>query len=231
MKKHSFFIATLLLFIVVFTGCQQDSVDNYPKSNLRSIVSFIIQPALNPENVWNEYTGIIDQDQKLIKLTIHNGVDLTKIRPEIILAPWATSFPGNLAPVDLTPDTVLYKVVAQSGKTATYSIVKTIIQYGGASILSVYFPSIPDSLGGATRQAFTTATITPPSNIPALKVKVPEGTDITNVVPYFELAGDSHNCIFDKPINVAYDLTNPETFKITSEDGKKTSTFSVQLIY
>ena len=91
MKKLSYFsVGTILLFLVVLASCQQDSVENYPKSNLRSLVSFIIQPALNPENVWNTYTGIIDQDQKLIKLTIHNGVDLTKIRPYIIVAPWAT---------------------------------------------------------------------------------------------------------------------------------------------
>ena len=132
--------------------------------------------------------------------------------------------------MDLTPDTVLYKVVAQSGKTATYSIVKTIIKYTGANILSVYFPTILDATGSATRQAYSTATTTPP-NPPVLKVKVPVGTDITNVVPYFELAGDSHNCTFDKPTNVAYDLANPVTFTVTSEDGKRTTTFSVQLIY
>lgn len=221
MKKCSYLTGILLLLLVVFAGCQEESIDNYPKSNLRGLVSFIIQPALNPGNVWNTYTGVIDQDQKLIKLIIHNGVDLTKIRPEIIVAPMAKSFPGNLEPVDLTPDTVLYKVVAQSGKTATYSIVKTIIKYTGANILSVYFPSIPDELGSATRMAF--------SNV--MKVKVPEGTDITNVVPYFELAGDSHNCTFDKPINVGYDFTNPVSFKITSEDGRRTTTFSVQLIF
>lgn len=234
MKKQSYFIGTILLFIVFFSGCQQDSIANYPKSNLRSLVSFIIQPALNSGNVWNTYIGDIDQDQKLIKLTIHNGVDLTKIRPEIIVAPWATSMPGNLEPIDLTPDTVLYKVVAQSGKTATYSIVKKIIPYTGANIFSVYFPSILDATGSEIRQANTAIGTAITSPLPAptvLTVKVPAGTDITNVVPFFELAPNSHNCTFDKPINIAYDFTNPVSFTVLSEDGKTAFSFTVQLIY
>ena len=52
MKKHVFHLS-ILLFVttLVFSGCGENSMDDEPKSNIRSIVSFIIKPAPNAGNV------------------------------------------------------------------------------------------------------------------------------------------------------------------------------------
>lgn len=226
MKKQVFHSGILLIMMALaFYACGSDSVDDEPKSNIRSIVSFIIKPAPNAGNVQIQHQGIIDEADKTITIKLPQHLDLTAIRPSIITGPWSTVYPGNLSAVDFTADVIEYTVTAQSGKQAVYTIVKDMtFRYSKAQIYALSFPSVIDPKTGEPVRALAV------ESAKTIRVEVPQGTDVTYLTPLLELSPDSYNAVFAQPWDVPQDFTNPVSFTLTSEDGSKTVTYTVTVV-
>jgi len=129
MRKSKFYFSILLCFTLLL-GCKSENdINVLPPSNLRSINSFNLYLFNNPLKLFSSVYGTIDETNKIITLKFTPGSypnldSLRSIKPQIYVAPWATSSPNNLEYVDLRPDTVEYTVTAQSGKKAVYAVVK-----------------------------------------------------------------------------------------------------------
>lgn len=226
MKKHVFHLS-ILLFVttLVFSGCGENSMDDEPKSNIRSIVSFIIKPAPNAGNVQIQHQGIIDEANKTVTIKLPQHLDLTAIRPSIIAGPWATVYPQNLEAVDLTADGFEYTVTAQSGKQAVYRVIKDMSYlYSKAQIYALSFPEIIDPETGEPVRALAV------ESAKTIRVEVPKGTDITHLTPVLELSPDSYNAVFTQPWDIPQDFTSPVSYTLTSEDKSKTVTYTVTVV-
>lgn len=226
MKKHVFHSGILLIMMALaFSACGSNSVDDEPKSNIRSIVSFIVKPAPNAGNVQIQHQGVIDEANKTITIKLPQHLDLTAIRPSIITGPWSTVYPGNLSAVDFTADVIEYTVTAQSGKQAVYTIVKDMtFRYSKAQIYALSFPSVIDPITGEPVRALAV------ESAKTIRVEVPQGTDVTHLTPLLELSPDSYNATFAQPWDVPQDFTDAVSFTLTSEDGSKTVTYTVTVV-
>lgn len=216
----------LLIFLcLLWVGfsCQDENIGDYPPANMRSIVRFALNPAQNGGNVRVQHVATIDQSQKVIRIELPADIDLTTIKPEITISPWATVSPQNLEEVNLSGN-MEYTVVAESGKTAVYSVEKVFTyKYAGALIYAVIFPGITDpDTGEPFRGTF-------PGNTRTITMKLPQGTDLTQLIPEFETSPDSHNATFDNLPGKPYDFTEPVAFTITSENGANSVTYSVSV--
>lgn len=223
MKKHVFHPLILLsMMTLVFFGCGESSMDDEPKSNIRSIMSFIIKPAPNAGNVQTQHQGVIDETNKTITIKLPQHLDLTAVRPSIIAGPWATVYPQNLEAVDFTADIIEYTVTAQSGKQAVYTVIKDMsYRYSQAQIYALSFPAIIDPETGEPVRALAV------ESDKTIRVEVPEGTDVTHLTPLLELSPDSYNAVFTQSWNTPQDFTNPVSYTLTSEDGSKTVKYIV----
>jgi len=232
MKKSTNYLS-IVLCIVLLWGCQRESdINQIPPSNLRSIVSFALNPYHNPGNVTLKFSGVINESTKIITIKLPSNTRLDSIRPEIIFSPWAAVSPNSLDYVDLRPDTVEFTVTAQSGKKAVYALVKDLTyKFSKSQLFALNFTDIinpttssPYRLVFALSQTSQTLTTT-----------LPPGTDKTKLNVNFEIAPDSYNSTitvndsgttersFTNPVN----FTNPVTFKVISEDGKSTSSYKI----
>lgn len=168
----------LAAVVLLITGCSED-INDYPKSNLRAISAFSFEPYYNSSNnIFVPHAGIIDEANKLIKVKLPYDVILTDLRPSIKLSPWTISSPSNMEVVDFTKDTVDITVTAQSGKTAVYSVVRTLdYLYNKAEVYSVSFPDyIWISTGNLIKAVFPNF-----NNNSTVTVNLPSATDLSNI--------------------------------------------------
>lgn len=225
MKRLSIYLSALLCLIGMGFGCDNSQdISDYPPSNMRSIVRFTLNPAQNGGNVRVQHIATIDPSKKTITLKLPAHLDLKSIRPEITAAPWTTVSPQSLEAVDFTAGTIEYTVTAESGKKAVYEIIKDMTyKYPACQIYSVTLPAVKDPVSGEPVKAVCN------ENSKTASLTVPAGTDLTKLVPKFELSPDSYNARLDKPDGVAYNFTEPVRFTLQSEDGKKTATYTVSV--
>lgn len=222
MKKLSIYFSAFLCLVCICFGCGSEDVSDYPPSNMRSIVRFTLNPAQNGGNVYVQHIATIDQSKKTITLKLPPHLDLKNIRPEIVAAPWSDVTPKSLEAIDFSADLIEYTVVAESGKKAVYEVIKDMTyQYAACQLYAVTFPEVADPETGEPIRVICN------ENNKTATLKVPANTDITKLVPKFELSPESFNASFDKPDGKAYDFTDPVKFTVTSEDGKKTATYTI----
>ncbi len=225
MKKLSIYLSMFLCFILISFGCGSEDLSDYPPSNMRSIVRFTLNPAQNGGNVFVQHIATIDQSKKIITLKLPSHLNLKSIRPEIVAAPWTTVTPQNLEAVDFTVNPIEYTVTAESGKKAVYEVVLDMTyKYTACQLYSVSIPAVTDPDTGEPVKAVCN------ENNKTATLMVPANTDLTKIIPKFELSPESFNASFDKPDGKAYDFTQPVQFTVTSEDGKKTATYTISVI-
>jgi len=226
MKKPRIYLSTLLCLSLLLPGCgRENDINQLPPANLRSIISFVLNPYSNAGNVPIKFTATINESTKIITLKLPKNLRLDSIRPEVRLSPYTTVSPINLEPIDLTKDTVEYTVTAESGKKAVYSVVKDMTYlYTNNVIYAVSLANVIDPVTNSpVRSTFWSSSVA---------MKVPVGTDKKNINVTLEMAGDSYNATimvsedgagttfrsFSNPI----DFSHKVVFKSQSEDGKKT---------
>ncbi len=164
--KKLFLFFTLSLFLV---GCSK-SMDDYPLSNLRAMVDFSVKFYHNSDNnIFIEHTGTIDETNHIVTLSLPTDADVSKLKPTVLVAPWAKVSPASLEVVDFSKNPVAkfgmpsedgksvdsipgysmeYTVTAQSGKETVYTIyIATNYIYDGADIWKFYLTDIIDSYG------------------------------------------------------------------------------------
>lgn len=194
MKKIIHKILFGLVWLLLVAGCTEDLSDQ-PKSNLRVLKGFSFEAFYNTQNnIVIQHIATIDGLNKIIKIKLPPDVVLTGLRPSISLSPWTTSSPGNLEIIDLTKDTVDITVTAQSGKTAIYSLVRTLdYLYIKAEVYSVSFPNIiSEATGAPVKQEFSTFT-----NNSAVTVNLPSGTDLSSIQLLLDLSPASRNATLE----------------------------------
>ena len=234
MKKITNYLI-IVFCIALLWGCQRENdITQIAPSNLRSIVKFTLNPYQNVGNVTVPFSGVINESTKIITIKLPSGIKLDSIRPEIIFSPWASVSPNSLDYVDLRPDTVEFTVTAQSGKKAVYALVKDLTyKFSNGTLYALNFTNM---INPATGSAFRVSFATTPLN---KTITLPVGTDKTNLNVDFELSPDSYNAsitindvdastfrAFSNPVN----FTNPVIFKVKSEDGKKTTDYTVTVL-
>ena len=230
MKKTKIYLNVLFCVTLLLCGCNsQNDINVMPKSNIRSIVSFVLNPTQNYGNVLITHTATIDQSAKIITLKLPKDLRLDSVRPQLIISPWASVSPNNLDYVDLRPDTVEYTVTAESGMKTVYAVVKSLTYlYTNTNILAVSFNDVIDTNTGL-----------PTRMLWASQFSLPSGTNKAALNINLEFSPDSHNAVvlisenrspnfrpFSNPVN----FNAPVTFKVTSEDGKKTQTYSANVV-
>lgn len=236
MKKTGIYLFVLMCFFL-FNSCdRENSMDGLPSSNLRSIVRLVINPYQNVGNVTMKFTATIDESSKIITLKLPKNLRLDSIRPEIVFSPWATLSPMNLEPIDLTKDTVEYTVTAESGKKTVYAVVKDLTyQFANNAIYSISFPEVFDAItGNPVRSTFWSAPF-------SLGMKVPLGTNKTGINTNLEMSGDSYNAVITvsedgngdtfRPFSNPVNYSKKVVFRSVSEDGKKTTDFTITSLY
>ena len=232
MKKTRIYFSTLLCLSFLLLGCDRENdINRLPPANLRNIESFVLNPYSNPGNVTMKFTATIDESSRTIRLKLPKDLRLDSIRPAILVSPWASVSPMNLELVDLTKDTVEYTVTAESGKKAIYSLVKDMTYlYANNAIYSI-------------------SVLDPVTNNPVLSIfwststalKVPVGTDKKSVNVNLVMAGDSNNSTISvsedgaglvfRPFSNPINFSKKVIFKSISEDGKKTTLYTITGIY
>jgi hypothetical protein len=230
MKKTKIYLSVLFCVTLLLWGCDpQNDMNVMPKTNMRSIVSFVLNPAQNYGNVLVTHTATINQSTKIITLKLPKDLRLDSIRPQLISSPWSSVFPNNLDYVDLRPDTVEYTVTAESGMKTVYAVVKDLTYlYTNTNIMAVSFLGLIDANTGLPTRMLWASTFT-----------LPSGTNVSAININLELSPDSHNAVvtvsenrspnfrpFSNPIN----FTTPVSFKVISEDGKKTQTYTASVV-
>lgn len=223
MKKVFILLSCLLL---LFEGCSKD-IDDFPKSNLRAISKFTIQPYLNGANhIFVEHQGKIDEVNKEIQVSLPAEADLKGLRPNIELSPWTTVSPGNLTPIDFDRPVEL-TVTAESGKTAVYTVkVTQDYLYTYAELYSVTLPDLKDSKGIPLYGTFANYN----DNVET-KINVPEGTDLTQLKLQIDPTAGTRHATYEvsedegrsyQPFSGTGIVNCSQTviFKITSQSGK-----------
>jgi len=236
MKKTGIYLFVLMCFFL-FNSCERDnSLTDLKPSNLGSIVSFVLNPYQNTGNVTMKFTATIDESLKIITLKLPKNLRLDSIRPEIIYSPWATLSPMSLVPIDLTKDTTEYTVTSESGKKTVYAVVKDMTyQFANNAIYSISFPEVLDATtGNPVRSTFWS---TPYS----LGLKVPVGTNKTGINTNLEMSGDSYNAVISvsedgsgtsfRPFSNPVNYSKKVIFRSVSEDGKKTTDYTITSLY
>ena len=199
-------LCALLLTLGGIVSCDKQDINDAPKSNMRSIIGFTVKPGYNSGNIFVNHQGVIDQSNKTITIELPDNIDMTKIRPEIVLSPSTTVTPGNIEAVDFSTPNLEYTAIAQSGKIAVYTlIVKTTYRYKGNTLYAVSFPGIHFADGTIPRAVFANNNAT---------VTVPAGTDISKLRPAFELAVDSKNATYSKALDADWDFATPADHKV-----------------
>jgi hypothetical protein len=101
----------LIISCFVFVSCKKDEA---PRSNAKSIVKFSV----------DTISGTIDENAHTVKLVLPYALDLTAVRPKIVISPGATIWPTSAATVDLSSP-FTYKVTAADGSEQVYTVMAT----------------------------------------------------------------------------------------------------------
>lgn len=217
----------LTIFIITFYSCEQNA-EYKPNYGMRTITNFQVLPENNPRNIFIGHMGIIDENKKTITISLPKSADLTRIKPTIRLAPFASVSPSSLAEVDLT-DTVEYVVTAQNGRKAYYSVTaKNDYLYSGATLMFLELKNILNEADEPIRIRFDRNT---------MSYVVPEGKELNNI--QLELIPDpySHNASYYINNNKT-DLSEPIDFThyssglkimVISENMKNFSVYTLNI--
>lgn len=238
MKKILCFISFILLCMT--WGCEKEK-ENMPLSNLRSIQYFRLQPYHNEGKFLSVFNGSIDETNKRITLTLPASLDLSSLRPQIILSPWATVSPGNLEPVDFGgPDPVEYTVTSESGKVSVYEVVvNPTYKYSGVTMLGVWADNIQDpATGMPVRSTFSSSTGR------SYDIRLPAGSLYNSLELRFEndpnsfyytmsmshLGADGPFVPFSNPVDFSQNAQRRMWFKIVSESGSQTTVYQLRVM-
>ena len=179
---------------------------NVELNSSKDITSFKF-PNLSPEVI-----GFIDENAQTIELTVPDGTDLVNLVPTIIHIGDSINPPSGIANDFSSPQD--YTVTAENGSTKTYLVIVT--EAGDSkNITSFKFSALTSEVIGTIDQIAQTVELT-----------VPNGTDVTNLVPTITYTGNSIN----PPSEEANDFSSSQNYTVTAKNGTtKSYTISVSI--
>lgn len=189
-KSAQFFLLTF--FLLFFCISCSDSDNEESLSSEKQIIQFKI----------SSVSGIIDEQQKSISVTLPYGTNVTELVPEFVLSEKATANPASGVVQDFT-NPVKYIVTAEDKSKVTYEVRVILEELDKTNFLDFSIEGIKadiDHIRGIVS-----------FSLPAL-------TDITNIAPDFIVAeGSSVSPALGEP----QDFTNPVVYTVTDADGKE----------
>ncbi|WP_196214028.1 PGF-pre-PGF domain-containing protein [Methanolobus vulcani] len=163
--------------------------------------------ALNPSKSITSFeftdlsvTGTIDADIKTITVTVPYGTDVTDLVPTIVHTGSSISSGSGVSDDFSSP--VVYTVTAADGTSQDYTVTVTVALNPAKSITSFEFTD-PVAIGHINE---TEKTVT---------MTVPNGTDVTALVPSIIHAGSS----ISPDSGVSQDFTESVVYNVTAADG------------
>ena len=200
----------LLSLLAMLLICSCNKKDSIPKSSNKSIDSFILKTVDNP-SLLQDITASILNDTILIPVPM--GINIRALVPTIGYTGGSLAPSGKVAQ-DFT-NTVVYTVTATDGSTKIY---KVLVHYISSSktITSFTFK----------QQKNPSLTVDIPGTIigDSIYVLIPQGTDVTGLIPTIVSTGTSISPRNEQPENFSF----PFQYVVTAEDGT-TNTYSVFL--
>ncbi|MDR1238875.1 MAG: DUF5018 domain-containing protein [Treponema sp.] len=159
--------------------------------------------------------GVIHEDLNTITVTAPSGTSRGSLRPTVYFTGKSVN-PGSGTAVNFTGP-VDYTVTGMSGKTRSYKVTVNIVPSSAKDITGFKFPGVPntETIIGATPDADGTCPVS---------VRVPAGTDLSNLAPEIEHTGVSINPAGGTALN----FTNPLTYTVQAEDGSS-KTYTVRV--
>lgn len=200
MKKYIFKSFLLIFTLLTLNGCKKESTSNASSTN--SILSFSFSKLKNA-SLSSDVFGVINGAN--IEISVPANTNITALIPSVV-------HNGKLIDPDTTASKnftqpVLYTVTADDNSKKVYTITVKMPLTNDKSITSFNFtsaenPSLTDDVIGI----ITGNTI---------ELKVPNGTNITNLKPSISFLGLSIN----PNSGIAQNFTNPVTYKVTASNG------------
>jgi hypothetical protein len=167
------------------------AADDETAGSAKAITAFTIT---NPAS-----TGVINEPDKTIAVTVPYGTDVTGLTPNITHT-GADIIPASGEAQDFT-GSVSYTVTAADGTDQTYTVTVTVASASAKAITAFTFTS-PGVTGDIDEAAKTIA------------VTVPYGTDVTGLIPTITHTGAD----IDPAPGVSQDFTGPINYTVTAAD-------------
>jgi hypothetical protein len=161
----------------------------------------------------------IDNTAKTITIEVANGTNLSSLTPDIIVSPGATSVPESGATGDYS-GVVTLTVTAQDGNIEkAYAVTVTAASAPGGPLNTG-----TDILTFIVPGQELDAVIDPERFV--IGVKVPPGTDLSNITPTFTL---STGAISNPVTGTPGDYSDAKFILVTAEDGVTTQLWAVKI--
>ncbi|MFW5863067.1 MAG: DUF5018 domain-containing protein, partial [Spirochaetota bacterium] len=145
-------------------------------------------------------TGIIDQDNHTIEVTVPYGTVVNNLIPTISYSGESIDPVSDVAQNFDTP--VVYTVTAEDGSTRDYTVSVDVALSSSKEITSFSFDN-PSVVGAINNNDYT------------IKIHVPYNTDVSNLVPSINHTGNT----ISPESGVAQDFTSQVNYTVTSEDA------------
>ena len=155
--------------------------------------------------------AVIDEGSHTVALVVPFGSDVTALVPTIEISAGALVDPGSGVPADFSIP-VEYTVTAQDGTT----------QQKWTVAVSFAANTAADIVGFTLSGQEANVVIDPDRK--EVNVEVSSGTDITSLIPSFEL---SSGAVVSPASGTVTDFTSPVTYTITAEDGSTVQAWTV----
>ncbi len=147
-------------------------------------------------------TGIIDDNAKLIAITVPYGTNVTNLAPTITHT-GASISPASGVARDFS-NQVSYTVTAANGSTQAYTVIVTIEASPEKAITSFSFNGLSPAVNGVINETLKT-----------INVIVPNGTNLSNLVPIVTHTGAS----ISPASGVGANFSSPVNYTVTAENG------------
>lgn len=148
-------------------------------------------------------TGVIDEANKTVAVTVPFGTDVTNLTPTIAVSDLATVAPTSGTAQNFTAP-VTYTVTAEDGTTQNYVVTVTVAPASSEKAITAFSFTNPQANGVINETNKTIA------------VNVPFGTDVTSLTPTITVSGFA---TVSPNSGVAQDFTSPVTYTVTAQDG------------
>ena len=160
----------------------------------------------------NGVAGTIDQNAQTVSLTLPYGVSLNSLTPAIGVSLGASVTPGSGINNDFSVPPVNYTVTSQDGNhSKIYGVTVNVTPASTAcDMLTFAAGGYPVTISGNE-----------------IKVLVPYGTDVSALAPTYTM---SQYATGSPDSGVSQNLTTPQTYTITAQDGSTHHAYTVTVI-
>ncbi len=205
MKKQFICLLVIVLSITLFS-CSKDDADIVQepvKSNAKQITVFAFKAEINNALV-TDITATVDEENKVIRVTVPYDTDITVLKPTILISEKANM--GASGFTDFT-SIVSYEVIAEDGTKTSYDVLVTITPNNAKQILSFQFLMDNNTIAEDITAVIEEETKT-------ISFNTPPGTDITALTPTVQLTEGA--TISPEGLK---DFTFPVTYGVKAEDN------------